>query len=143
MNRLLLWATLLSLFGCGQKNNGQIPLHEKYVSMMCQTGDITLTLNSDKTFDLTILFWDDKTKQHTGKESLNGTWVKEDKSLTLTSSDNKIKYEITTTNMKIGTMEVNTKTYRFKSNDKDFFGTGYDLLEQEETDAFLKKQINK
>lgn len=145
-----MWTAILSFFGCGQKNTEQANAQstpqtnkvEKYVSMMCQTGDITLTLNTDKTFDLTILFWNDKTNQHTGEESLKGTWTREDKKLTLVSADkNTIIYELTTTNMKIGTLEVNTKTYGFKSNDKDFFGTGYDLLEQEETDKFLKDQI--
>ena len=44
--------------------------------------------------------------------------------------------------MKIGTHEVNTKTYGFKSCDKDFFGKSYDLLEQEDTDRFLNEQID-
>ena len=141
-----MWITILSLFGCGQKNSGQAAAQEnsqtskleKYVSMDCQTGDITLTLNQDQTFDLTILLWDNATHQHTGQESIKGSWTKADKVLTLTTAEkNVIKYELTTTNMKIGTNELNSKTYGFKSNDKKFFATGYNLLDQEETDKIL------
>ena len=143
---LIMWTTILTFFGCGQtnsKNNAdnkvaQANKTEQYVSMDCQTGDITLTLNSDQTFDLTILFWDSRTNQHTGQESVKGNWVKADKILTLTTTEkNKIIYELTTTNMKIGDHEVNSTTYGFKSNDKDFFATKFDLLEKGQTDEFL------
>ena len=141
-----MWTSILTFFGCGQtssENNVgdkvvQTNKKEQYVSMDCQTGDITLTLNSDQTFDLTILFWDGKTNQHTGQESVNGKWVKADNVLILTTSDkNKISYELTTTNMKIGDLEINSATYGFKSNDKDFFATNFDLLEKGQTHEFL------
>ena len=145
MKFILMWTSILALFGCGQtssKNNSdklsQTTKTEQYVSMDCQTGDITLTLNPDKTFDLTILFLDNNTHQHTGQESVKGNWVKVDKILTLTTSDNnKINYELTTTNMKIGDLEINSVTYGFKSNDKDFFATSFELLEKGQTDEFL------
>ena len=141
-----MWTSILSFFSCGQtgsKNNidskaDQTNKTEQYVSMDCQTGDITLTLNPDKDFDLTILFWDSKTNQHTGKESVKGSWTKSDKVLTLTTSNkNKIVYELTKTNMKIGDHKINSATYGFKSNDKDFFATHFDLLEKGQTDEFL------
>ena len=145
MKFILMWTSLLTFFGCGQtssKNNNDKPEQttktEQYVSMDCQAGDITLTLNPDQTFDLTILFWDNNIHQHTGQESVKGNWVKADKNLTLTTTDkNKIIYELTTTNMKIGDHEINSTTYGFKSNDKDFFATGFGLLEKEQTDEFL------
>jgi hypothetical protein len=142
MKFLFMWTSLLTFLGCGQANkkdnNAQTNNTEQYVSMDCQTGDITLTLNSDKTFDLTILFWDDRTHQHAGQENVKGNWSKADKILTLTTDDNnKIVYELTTTNMKIGDLEINSTTYGFKSNDKDFFATSFDLLEKKQTDEFL------
>ena len=146
MQFIIMWTSILTFFGCGKtnsKNNtsnkvDQTIKTEQYVSMDCQTGDITLTLNSDQTFDLTILFWDGKTNQHTGQESVKGNWVKADKVLTLTTNDkNKIIYALTTTNMKIGDHEINSTTYGFKSNDKDFFATHFDLLEKGQTDEFL------
>jgi hypothetical protein len=145
---LIMWTSILTFISCGQTNSKnkvdnkveQTIKTEQYVSMDCQTGDITLTLNPDKTFDLTILFWDRKTNQHTGHESVKGNWVKSGKVLTLTTNDkNIIIYELTTTNMKIGDHEINSKTYRFKSNEKDFFATKFDLLEREQTDDFLMK----
>ncbi len=141
-----MWTSILIFFGCGQtneKNNAENNADKKikseqYVSMDCQTGDITLTLNSDQTFDLTILFWDSKTSQHTGQENVKGNWKKADKTLTLiTSEKNNIVYELTTTNMKIGEHEINSSTYGFKSNDKDFFASRFDLLEKGQTDEFL------
>ena len=142
--------SLLTFFGCGQtssKNNSNKPPQttktEQYVSMDCQMGDITLTLNPDQTFDLTILFWDNNTHQHTGQESVKGNWVKAGKVLTLTSNDqNKIIYELTTINMKIGDHEINSMAYGFKSNDNDFFATHFDLLEKEQTDEFLINSTN-
>lgn len=124
MKLILMWTAILTFFGCGQtnsKNNSDKPAKttktEQYVSMDCQAGDITLTLNSDQTFDLTILFWDNNTHQHTGQESVKGNWVKTDKILTLTTSDkNKKVYELTTTNLKIGDLENNSVTYGFKSH---------------------------
>jgi hypothetical protein len=140
-----MWTSLLSLFGYGQASsqiNSDKSTYtsdtEQYASLDCQTGDITLTLNPDKTFDLTILFWDNNTHQHTGKESVNGRWSKDDKILTLLiSENNKIIYELTTTNMKIGNLEINSVTYGFRSNDKNFFATGFDLLEKGQTDDFF------
>lgn len=145
MKFILMWTLMLTFFGCGltsSKNNSDKPTHttkrEQYASMDCQTGDITLTLNPDQTFDLTILFWENNIHQHTGQESVKGSWVKADKILTLTTSDNnKIIYELTNTNMKIGDLEINSGTYGFKSNDKDFFATGFGLLEKGQTDEFL------
>ena len=146
MKFIIMWTSILSFFGCGQtsnKNNvdnktAQTNKTEQYVSMDCQTGDITLTLNPDKKFDLTILFWDNKTNQHTGQQSVMGNWSKLDKILTLiTNNQNKIVYELTKTNMKIGDHEINCITYGFKSNDKDFFATHFDLLEKGQTDEFL------
>ena len=88
--------------------------------------------------DITILFWDDKTNKHTGQETIKGSWTKAENVLTLITTDNnKIVYELTTTNMKIADHEVNNKTYSFKTNDKDFFATKYDLLEKEQTDQFI------
>jgi hypothetical protein len=141
----LLFTPIMIFWGCGQNKNakkkgqGDKPsLTEQYVSMDCQTGDITLTLNSDKTFDLTILFWDDKTNKHTGQESLKGSWIKSNKTLTINSDNgNKVMYELTTTSMKIGDQEINNKTYAFKSNDKDFFASKFDLTEKEQVDKFL------
>ena len=91
--------TILSFFGCGQKDEkmADTPSQtktEQYVSMSCQTGDITLTLNSDNTFDLTILFWDNKTNSHNGSETIKGTWTKDQNKLALKTADNKnINYE--------------------------------------------------
>ena len=145
-----MWTSILTFFGCGQTSsqnntdNGaeQNIKSEQYSSMDCQTGDITLTLNPDKTFDLTILFWDRKLNMHTGKESVKGSWTKSDKTLTLVTSDNnKIIYELTTTNMKIGSNEINSTTYAFKSNQKDFFATRFNLLEKGQTDEFLIKSV--
>ena len=145
-----MWSSILTFFGCGQPTNKnnidnkvvETNKTEQYVSADCQAGDITLTLNTDQTFDMTILFWDSKTNQHTGQESVKGNWVKTDKVLTLTTNDkNKIIYELTTTNMKIGKHEINSTTYRFKSNDKDFFATHFDLLEKGQTDEFINNAI--
>ena len=146
MRFLIMWTSILTFLGCGQTssknaNDNKIEQTEKteqYVSMDCQTGDITLTLNPDKTFNLTILFWDSKTNQHTGQETVKGNWTKDEKRLTLTTSDNnKIIYDSKTTNMKIGNNEINAFTYGFISNDKAFFGTSFDLLEKGQTDKFL------
>ena len=119
MRFLIMWTSILTFLGCGQTsskyaNDNKIEQTEKteqYVSMDCQTGDITLTLNPDKTFNLTILFWDSKTNQHTGQETVKGNWTKDEKRLTLTTSDNnKIIYDSKTTNMKIGNNEINAFT---------------------------------
>jgi len=144
---LLVWTTLISFLGCGQKNdkvnndNAKTILTEQYVSIDCPTGDITLTLNSDQTFDLVILFWDNESQKHTGNESVKGKWYKSDKDLVLITKNNTIIYEVTTTNMKIGNLELNAFSYGFKSNDKDFFATDYKLVEQAKTDEFLLKAI--
>ena len=145
MKFIFMWTLLLTFLGCGQATikdnrdkNAKTNQIEQYVSINCQAGDITLTLNPDKTFDLTILFWDDKTHQHTGQESVKGNWLIADKTLTLiTNDDNEIVYELTTTNMKIGDLEINATTYGFKSNNKNFFATGFGLLEKNQTDEFL------
>lgn len=144
---IIMLTSILTILGCGQKNSEnnqtkmtvQVNKTEQYVSIDCQTGDITLILNSDSTFDLTILFWDSKTNQHNGQETLKGNWSKNNKVLTLITNNNKVIYELTTTNMKINNNEINATTYGFKSNDKDFFATGYNLLEKEQTDKFLIK----
>ena len=114
---------------------------EQYVSMDCQKGDITLTLDTNNTFDLTILFWDNKTLKHTGQESIKGKWLKSEKLLTLSTDDNIIKYEVKTSHLKIGNKELNCPTYGFKSNSKDFFATSFDLLEKEQTDKFLNNAV--
>ena len=145
----LLVAYCLLIFGCDQRSNGReksetqskVDKVEKYVSMDSETGDITLTLNPNNSFDLTILFWDDKNNIHTGSESLKGSWHIENKSLVLNSTDNNtIVYLQTTTNMKIDKSEVNSLTYSFKSNTKPFFGTSHDLVEMEQTDKFILDQ---
>ena len=140
-----MWTMILTSLGCGQPNGKDASLNsvqpakaEQYVSMDCPAGDITLTLGSDQTFDLTILFWDENTNQHTGQETIKGHWTKANRFVTLTSSDNnKIVYELTTTHMKIGLNEINAITYGFISNDHDTFASGYGLLEKEQTDEFL------
>ena len=38
---------------------------------------------------------------------------------------------------KIGDLEINATTYGFKSNNKNFFATGFGLLEKNQTDEFL------
>lgn len=59
--------------------------------------------------------------------------------MTLTTNDkNKIIYELTTTNMKIGDHEINSTTYGFKSNGKNFFATHFDLLEKGQMIAMLR-----
>ena len=141
-----MWISILTFLGCGQTSSKnandnkieQTDKTEQYVSMDCQTGDITLTLNPDKTFNLSILFWDSKTNQHTGQETVKGNWTKDEKRLILTTSDNnKIIYDSKTTNMKIGNNEINAMTYGLISNEKAFFGTSFDLLEKGQTDKFL------
>lgn len=116
---------------------------EQYVSMDCQKGDITLGLKPDSSFNLNIQYWDNATKQHTGQESITGTWSKGDKNLVLLSSDNNmIIYQQDTTSMQIGTSKVVVDAYRFKSNMRDFFASGYELLEKEQTDKFLSNAVN-
>ncbi len=146
---LLLCIALTTFLGCNQQSNKPVNkatdvIHitktERYVSMDCHKGDITLTLDTNNTFDLTILFWDSVARKHTGQESVKGHWSKGAKKLTLTTSDNnKIIYELSTTFMKIGSNEINATTYGFKSSDKDFFASGINLLDQEQTDSFLLK----
>ena len=149
MTRLLLWTALVSLFSCGQNNNGQTETMqtnkiEKYVSLSCETGDITLIINSDSTFNMTILFWDNVLNKHTGQESINGHWFKKDDLLNLVTSDNnKINYKKTNTKLEIGGKKVDISTYAFISNDKIFFGSGHDMLGQMETDKFLKQTVVK
>ena len=144
MRRLFMITTILSLFGCGQKDSKHAensPANtEQYVSMTCQSGDITLTLNHNNTFVLTILFWDNDTKSHKGSESIIGTWTKNQKDLLLKTSDDKnIYYTLTTTAMKIGDMEISCLTYGFKCADINFFGSNIDLQEKEKTDNFLRR----
>lgn len=90
MKSLLMWACLLAYSGCGQtssKDNkdmsAQLTKPDQYVSMDCEKGDITLSLNPDQTFELAILFWDNATHQHKGQERLKGIWKMEDSIFTL------------------------------------------------------------
>ena len=139
--------TILSLFGCGQKDNKKtdsspLTTAEQYVSMDCQAGDITLTLNADNSFELTILFWDDKTKSHNGSETIKGTWTKDQEKLTLKTTDNwTISYKLTTTNIKIGNLEINNVAFGFTSSDKSFFGSNIDLLERGQAEKFFKDAV--
>lgn len=110
----------------------------KYVSMECQEGDITLSLNDSNVFDLTIAYWDSKTNSHVRSETVHGGWVMKDKLLIL-SFDNKnaVIYEASKTHMKIGELESSIFTYKFKSGKAPFFGSNIDLLEQNSADDFL------
>jgi len=52
-----------------------------------------------------------------------------------------VLYEHTSTAMGIGTNETEVMTYGFRSSNKDFFATGFDLLERGKTDDFLKNAM--
>jgi len=111
---------------------------EEYVSLTCEKGDITLSLDGGDFFKMIILWWDSKTGKHTGKDSISGKWRKHGKDLELKASDgNVIKYSMTTTKMNIKDKEVVCPTYGFRSNSKEFFGTSYDLLERKQADSFF------
>lgn len=149
--RLLFLFSFIAVLGCNQKNSTQntqdsqkpsIPLLEQYVSLDCQNGDITLTLNKDETFDLNIQLWDNESQEHIGEESIKGHWSKSGQELTLTSSENQvIVYTLTTHKLEVKDQELNAVTYKFKSNSKNFFGTNFDLLDKNQLDTFFKKAI--
>lgn len=110
----------------------------KYVSMECQEGDITLSLNDSNAFDLKIAYWDSITNSHVRFETIHGSWVLKGKLLTL-SFDNKnvVIYEASKSHMKIGKFESSVFTYKFKGGKTPFFGSNIDLLEQNSADDFL------
>lgn len=145
---------LVMCFSCGNaKSKGENPILkveqldliapeiESYVSLTCEKGDITLVLDDDSTFYMDIKYWDNKLKKHTGSANIIGRWLKTGPNLTLTVKNNIILYELTNTQMEINDNKIHCKTYSFKSSEKEFFGTGYDLLDQKQADAFLASSI--
>jgi hypothetical protein len=145
MLRCLVITLTLLLTTCGlKKTDANVSATntqpEKYVSLMCQTGDITLVLNPHNTFTLTMLYWNSQTKKHVGQDDVKGTWQKNNQNLILTTDDNNhIKYALTNVKMQIGNDTVTASTYAFKSNDKAFCATGFDLVNQTQADKFLLK----
>lgn len=138
--------------GCNSKDSSQKsteqkptkPLLEQYVSLECQAGDITLTLHNDHTFDLNIQLWNEETQEHIGEENIEGNWEKSERELTLTTSENQIiVYTLSTERLKIKDRELDAVSYQFKSNTKNFFGTHFNLLDKNQTDAFFKEVISK
>src|ERR1700745_2266675 len=95
MKYLSLTLVVCVLMSCGQNKSASLSKPEKYVSLMCETGDITLTLNPDNTFDMIILYWSQQARKHVGQERVTGTWLKSDKDLILKTDDqNEIKYTL-------------------------------------------------
>ena len=142
---LIAW---LGLCGCGQADQGsqsdgdRATLGEQYVSITCPAGDITLTLNDDHTFELSISFWDETKQAHSGQEAVSGRWIKYDKVLMLvTSEGDEVRYDQNLTAMGVGNAKADVMTYRFKSSQQDFFATGFDLLEKGAVDDVLRKGV--
>ena len=102
---------------------------EKYVGIDEGRGnELSLKLAPDNTFIMTT--WRTDSNGNREKcDTIKGRWLKEDKILILTSTNNKICYKLIPDKVTIGGREFNMEQYTFFSNGKDFFGTNFDLTQ--------------
>lgn len=107
--------------------------------MTCEKGDITLILQSDKSFTLVLKHWDSKSNQHTREDQISGSWEKQGDQLTLTTSDSVLTYKPETNTFTIGDSMLSVGGYGWVSSTKPTPFDTYPLVEKEKTDAFLLK----
>lgn len=146
---LSFWLTLtigILVNGCDNDKKQIATLNkqiEQYVSLNCKNGDITLTLDTSAKFNMTILYWDPKTNQHIGKDSIIGTWEKRNEILSLNILGNVLEYKYDTTKLEIGTSAISIPSYVLKYQEISTFADSIDLLEKNQTEKFLMKQMVK
>ena len=115
---------------------------ERFTSLHCKEGDITLGLRSDHTFVLDIQYWDQKNYKVSRADTLSGTWKKNGKNLELRADRGPIlHYALTTSTMRFGTHEIEARSYGFKGSSSKCFATGYDLVDEAESDIFFRQSI--
>ena len=132
-------AVCVGLAGCRRKpsTSAQSPL--QFVSMTCEKGDITLSLQSGQVFTLVLKHWDAQTNQHTHEDRTSGSWEKKDNQLILTSPESVLIYKPETNTFTIGGSSVSVDGYGWVSGTKGTPFDTYSLVEKEKTDAFLVK----
>lgn len=118
------------------------PVIETFVSIESKAGDIRLVLKEAKQFTITISYWDDASKSHTGEDSLAGKWKKNGNDLILMFDNKNIaEYEAGKTELKAGDFEAEIFTYKFKKSKAKYFGRGIDLLMKQNVDQMLIQAI--
>jgi hypothetical protein len=124
-------------FGLRQKQGSSKPSVQQFVSMTCEKGDITLSINSDGDFTMVLKYWDPKTNQHTHEDLTSGSWEKKEGLLVLKTSDSELTYKPSTNSFKIGNSSTSIEGYDWISSIKKTPFDTYSLVEKQKTDAFL------
>lgn len=114
-----------------------------FVSMTCEKGDITLTLDADHRFSLSLKHWDPKTNTHTGEDRLAGQWREDGDILLLKAQENQLTYKRETTTFIIGTRTATVAGYAWVASTKMTPFDSYPLVEKERTDAALLEAAKK
>jgi len=151
MKQLLIFTALLSFCSCGLKSdkqieNNQTAVSEKYVSIVTpQTSfEVNLTLNADKSFEMTTIHMDSGTGKQTNQETLSGTWLKDSADMILTTNEGD---NIMFTSSAITLELVHDKIfkgqgYKFKPSNKAISESGYILLEAEEFHKYSRNILH-
>jgi hypothetical protein len=146
MKRLfpLLFMLLNSLdANCYAASPSQDTVAQKFVSVDCDKGDITLTLCPGGHFVLVLDYWDENSLEHTHKDSIFGQWIKIDSLLILKSAASELRYLTVTdkTTIDSTTIELNGYSW-FSSTPATPFDT-YLLDEKEKLEKFLLEKAKK
>ncbi len=136
---IVLVASSCIVVGCGRRSGTSSPSRQQFVSMTCEKGDITLTLEIDNSFTLVLKHWDSKSNQHTHEDRTSGLWEKRGDQLILTATDSVLTYKPDSSSFTIGSASVSVEGYGWISSTKGTPFDTYSLVEKEKIDAFLLK----
>ena len=108
----------------------------EYVSVSCPAGDITLRLDKNKTFALSLRHWDENARKHTKTEAIGGTWSYVNNVLTLKGKA-ELSYLRDKAALKMGSMGAEIDAFTWKRSSAPTFADGFQLVERVAADKFF------
>lgn len=135
MKRVL--ATLTSLLFATSTHAGEGPSTE-YVSLSCPAGDITLRLENNNAFVLTLKHWDNATQRHTKTETIAGAWSYSGGVLSLKGTG-QLTYRRDKAALKVGSHSGEIDAFTWVSSSDPTFADGFQLVERVAVDNLFSK----
>jgi hypothetical protein len=108
-----------------------------YISLNCPTGEITLMLNTTRTFTLQFKPKNAQAARNAERAALSGTWEFTDPILRLRSASTELLYQREWTELGTSRVPIELDSFRWISSTKSTFADTYLLADRKTIDRLL------
>ena len=134
--------TIITSLFISNSVSAEVNVSNEYVSIDCPKGDITLNLNKNGTFLLSLKYWNKKILKHTHSDKMSGKWKLKNNQLLLSSNKNLI-YKRDKIDLTVGEKSASIDSFNWVSSSGETFVDSFTLVERIAVDKLFKSAASK